>query len=261
MEIIELLREAAEHPTQTARKAGIARSTLLRITQEKTEPTPATLREIALAHGCDLNYSLKPASDPWAITAARYLLDPTLPENLPQERPEIAQWLARYARWGVIPSAPGVAPDPEKLAEEAAPYGNLPQRPGVYFYAPTPLLSPAELALRVASAGDQAGASWALSGAPIASHFLGQKATQGPTVLWVEGDLNPAARNLSLTLTETPIFQPAGVVLVQAETLELEAATQDGGVNLVAPIQGVLDLHSLGFGSLAQDITSHWGEN
>lgn len=114
VDIPGLIREAAKQPSQTARKAGIARSTLLRITQEKTEPKPATLREIALAHGYDLICSLRPGSDPWAVTAARYLLDPTLPENLPQARPEVAQWLARYERWGITPTTPEAPLDPEK---------------------------------------------------------------------------------------------------------------------------------------------------
>lgn len=261
VDIPELIREAAKQPTQTARKAGIARSTLLRITQEKTEPTPATLREIALAHGYDLICSLKPASDPWAVTAARYLLDPTLPENLPQTRPEIAQWLARYERWGITPATPEDPLNPEKIAEKIAPYGNLAQRQGARFYAPAPSMSPAELALRVASAGDQSKASWALSGAPLASHLLGKQAVLAPIVLWVAENLELAAQNLSLNLAEATNFQPAGIVLAQAETYELEGATQEGGINLVSPVQGILDLHSLSFGALARQITSQWGEN
>ena len=261
VDIPELIREAAKQPTQTARKAGIARSTLLRITQEKTEPTPATLREIALAHGYDLICSLKPASDPWAVTAARYLLDPTLPENLPQTRPEIAQWLARYERWGITPATPEDPLNPEKIAEKIAPYGNLAQRQGVRFYAPAPSMSPAELALRVASAGDQSKASWALSGAPLASHLLGKQAVLAPIVLWVADNLELAAQNLSLNLAEATNFQPAGIVLAQAETYELEGATQEGGINLVSPVQGILDLHSLSFGALARQITSQSGEN
>lgn len=261
MEIPELLREAAEHPGQTAQRAGIARSTLSRILREKTEPTPATLREIALARGYDLKYSLEPASDPWALISARYLLDSTLPEELPQMHPEVSGWLKRYQRWGVTPQSPDLPIEPEKLAEEAAGYGNLPQRQGAYFYAPSPFLSPHELLLRVASAGDQSKSSWALSGAASASYLLGQESVAAPIVLWVAGSLEPAARNLSMTLTEQPIFQPAGVVLVRSETLELEGSMQNGGINLVSSIQGILDLHSLGFGSLARQITSQWGEN
>src|SRR5659263_70229 len=61
--------------TDVAQRAGVARSTMLRITQRTVSPTLSTLREIAIACGLDIDVVARTLSDPAAAEAARLMLE------------------------------------------------------------------------------------------------------------------------------------------------------------------------------------------
>ncbi|QMV84853.1 helix-turn-helix transcriptional regulator [Corynebacterium hindlerae] len=64
MDVNELICIASEHPSRTAREAGIARSTLNRIATGKTQPSLETLQKIALTLGFDIELNVTAAAFP-----------------------------------------------------------------------------------------------------------------------------------------------------------------------------------------------------
>src|SRR4051794_1563582 len=104
MDVAELIEELGRTPSSTARATGLSRMTIHRLRDGISSPTLATLRELALAAGYDVDVSLVPASDPAAAVAARAMVDPATPtlEGLegwemtdPDEVEAITKWVTR----------------------------------------------------------------------------------------------------------------------------------------------------------------------
>src|SRR6218665_3688279 len=77
----QVVRDLATPPagltaSELARRAGVNRSTLHRISVGAVEPSLDTLHELAIVHGLELEVRLSPLSDPDAALAARHLFDP-----------------------------------------------------------------------------------------------------------------------------------------------------------------------------------------
>lgn len=229
------IRQVARPPAgmsvaETARRAGISRSTLNRLMAEEVEPTLGTLRELAIVHGLDIAMSLVPLSDPDAARAARALLEGGEDEM----GTPVARWVDRFTR---------ITDDPIALLSAAGRASSLLHRRGAVG------LRGGSGAMRLASAGDAAGGFWALSGGAAAS--LGRdQPIRGPSVLWVD-DVDAVGTLLLDTHTSTKSPASAHVIVVEANaSITVDTFVVDR-VRYVAPIQMLLDAIGLG-GTLEQ---------
>ena len=243
MKIDQLIALAAEQPTRVSRRSGVSRSTLKRVGDGTSEPTLSTLREVALALGLDVRVSAAAASDPHAAAAARTLIDDSVPED-PGDA-EVRAWLERFGRWGIN--------DPLTLVAEAGVLQGLTVRPGARFLNARPGAL-AELPRLLAGGGAQ----WALSGAAAVTVIRGELVA-GPTVLWHSGLRGDQLGALGAELgEETGDAATADLIIVPAGATELVGATPQGPLNFVAPVQLVIDLHSLRMYREAEFLTAGW---
>lgn len=235
MNVDELIRIASEHPSKTAREAGIARSTLNRIATGKTQPSLESLREIALTLGFDVALSFQEAADPGAAQAARFLLDSHV--DYADEA-----WLARFERWKLEGS---------QLLQRAGELSNPPGQKGTQFFGWEPIVN---ISLVAAAAAAGAGSEWALSGRAAENFWLGTD-KPGPTILWTT-EPDQCCELLERTLPRTDSLEPAGVLVAKATGTELVDRASDGQLFYAAPIQTVLDLYGLGLDPA--ELTEGW---
>lgn len=239
MTIEELMALAAEQPTRTSRRAGVSRSTIKRIVDGQSMPTINTLKEIALALGLEIDVYARHASDPFAAAAARSLIDDSVPEH-PQDY-NTWIWLERFERWGIN--------DPLTLVSEAGTLLGIKHN-----YDADYLNVHTESARRLPEIFDSMGCDWAMSGAGSASVTLGT-AINGPTILWYDSAVKV---DEALFGTIAPSAEKADLILVPARSTELVGKTQQKGLNFVAPVQLVIDLHSIGMHEVADFLTRGW---
>ena len=203
-------------PGDVAQRAGVARSTMLRIANGSVSPTLSTLREIAIACGLDIEVVARPLSDPAAAEAARVMLEDGYTAS---DAAATDAWVARLERTA--------GTDPVEIVRVAGAAASLLARPGAHLFT-----GRAEL-LRVASAGDGSRSGWAISGAPP----LG---TSGTIVLWAD-DADRVARLLSESLQPTGDPSDATVVVAPAHPGIYVDSWTEGPVRYVAPVQMLLD--------------------
>ena len=206
--------------SDVAQRAGVARSTMLRIAQGSVSPTLSTLREIAIACGLDIDIVAGPLSDPAAAEAARVMLEYGY---TPSDPAAAADWVARLERTA--------GADPVEIARAAGIASSLLARRAARY-----LTGRADL-LRVASAGDGSHSPWAISGAPPLDTF-------GTIVLWAD-DADRAARLLSETLTPAHSPSTASVIVAPAHPGVYVDSWTEGPVRYVAPVQMLLDAFGL----------------
>lgn len=210
-----------------ARIVGVNRSTLHRIAAGDVQPTIATLRELAIAHGLELQLATSPLSDPDAAAAARVLLDDAHPEAVSAG---IRDWVERLAR-----RSPSGAPI--EILRSAAEASSLRHRDGAVY------LRGSDVARRLASAGEASRGRWAVSGR--AALALSNPAAVGPSVLWVE-DVERAGRLLGDTHTPAAAARSAQVIVAELnDSVEVDAF-ELGWARYVAPVQMLLDCIGLG---------------
>lgn len=239
MKTDELIALAAEQPTRISRRSGVSRSTLKRVGDGTSEPTLSTLREVALALGLDVTVHAGPASDPFAAAAARTLIDASVPEN-PHDA-DVLAWLDRFERWTIN--------DPLTLVAEAGILQGITQRKGTQFVR----TEPGDLAL-LPELFQAHGRQWALSGAAAAAVIMG-KYVDGPTVVWHDGGPESGPVRFGQTV-EFP--GEADVIIIPTGATELAGSYSQGPLNFVAPVQLVIDLHSLKMFGEAEFLTSGW---
>ncbi|GAB3594555.1 hypothetical protein CFAEC_12070 [Corynebacterium faecale] len=238
MKIDELIALAGGQPTRVSKRSGVSRSTLKRVKDGTSEPTLSTLREVALALGLDITVDAGPASDPFAAAAARTLIDDSVPEN-PGDI-DVVAWLDRFERWNIN--------DPLTLVAEAGILQGIHLRPGARFMT----VEPGELA-DLPDMFSQHNTQWALSGAAAATVLMG-KVVNGPTVVWHDST-HPGQFGFGTPLDTA---EDADVILVPAGATELAGSYAQGPLNFVAPVQLVIDLHSLGMLTEAEFLTRGW---
>lgn len=217
-----------------ARRSGIGRTTLHRIAAGKVEPTLATLRELAIAHGYELTVGLAPLSDPHAAAALRHLVDPAFesitPEQVsPEDAEAVRDWLTRLERYDNVDVA----------AVTAARASSLLHRRGAIY------LRGDNSAKRLGSAGSASGQEWAISGA-AALQFVTGTDIAGPSVLWVDGEADATSRLLLDTHRRVENAAVANVVVARAHKSVLVDEYRDGPIRYVAPTQLLLDCMGLG---------------
>ncbi|NMR19805.1 helix-turn-helix transcriptional regulator [Cellulomonas fimi] len=206
--------------SQVAERAGLARSTVLRIEAGETAPSLRTLRELAIACGLDIDLHTRPVSDPAAAEAARFMLEAGYG---PHDQAGADSWVDRLTRQA--------GQDPVEVTRAAGQAASLTHRPGAFHLTgPVPLL-------RVASAGEGAGGAWAISGAPP----LG---VEGTIVLWSERP-DVAARLLGEALRKATSPTVATVIVAGAHPAVFQDSWRDGPLRYVAPIQMLLDAFGL----------------
>lgn len=217
-----------------ARRAGLARSTLLRIAKGLTNPTVGTLREIAIACGLDLSITAVPLSDPAAAEAARLMLEDGYVASDPANA---SQWIDRLRR--------NAGDDPVSIVQAAGTASTLRHRLGaVHLMGEVPVL-------RVASAGDAANGRWAISGAP-------PMGAEGVVVLWSERP-DDAAAHLRDVAQPSSGARATLIVAPAHPGIFIDAWSEDS-VTYVAPIQMLLDNLGLGGpeGDIARTIAESW---
>jgi transcriptional regulator with XRE-family HTH domain len=217
-----------------ARRSGVGRTTLHRIAAGKVEPTLATLRELAIAHGYELTVDLAPLSDPHAAAALRHLVDPAFEGVTPEEvSPEgagaVRDWVTRLERYDDLDVAAVTAARASSL---------LHRKGGIY-------LRGDNSAKRLASAGSASGQEWAIS---AALQVVTGADVSGPSVLWVDGDAAATSRLLLDTHRRVENAAAANVVVATAHPSVFVDEYRDGPIRYVAPIQLLLDCIGLGGG-------------
>lgn len=239
MKIDELIALAAEQPTRISRRSGVSRSTLKRVGDGTSEPTLSTLREVALALGLDIKVAAHHACDPFAAAAARTLIDASVPEN--PHNQDILAWLHRFERWNIN--------DPLTLVSEAGTLQGITHRQDAQFVK----LNPRGIA-ELPELFQQPKTKWALSGAAAATVIMGQ-IVLGNSIVWHEPahDLDASALG-----TIVDVAEDADLILLPATATELVGSYAQDGLNFVAPVQLVIDLHSLHMFEEADYLTSGW---
>lgn len=217
-----------------ARRSGVGRTTLHRIAAGKVEPTLATLRELAIAHGYELTVDLVPLSDPHAAAALRHLVDPVLqgitPEEVsPEDAGAVRDWITRLERYDDIDVA----------AVTAARASSLLHRTGAIY------LRGGNSAERLGSAGSASRQEWAISGAAALQVVTGTDVA-GPSVLWVAGDADATSGLLLDTHRRIESPAAASVIVATAHPSVFVDEYRDGPIRYVAPIQLLLDCVGLG---------------
>ncbi|MGM7671786.1 helix-turn-helix domain-containing protein [Microbacterium sp. A93] len=258
MDVAKLINEMGRTPSATARATGLSRMTVHRLRDGVSSPTLATLRELALAAGYDIDVSLVPASDPAAAVAARVMADPATPplDHLeewgmtdPGDVEAISTWVTRLERQG--------GHDPKRLLELAGRSSAPQHRKGARFFAPKPGLTQEQI-VEIANSA-LGGLTGALSGVAAARVYLGHAPDPGPVVSWTN-DLAAVAQRLASTLREADEYQPAGVLLAPTMPAYFIDMMMPPAWDhqIVSPIQAAIDLYGLGYEELANEITEGW---
>jgi len=223
----EWITEAGLSVTEVARRAGVSRTTIMRIQNGTVSPSVSTLTELAIACGRHLEVTTRPLSDPNAAQAARYLLESGF---VPDDQTAAEAWASRLERMRLsnpvdivqaagCASAPGLRPETRLFAGQHA-------------------------VLAASSAGEASGQRWAISGAPV----LGSAG--GTAVLHCE-NAQRCAGLLQDSMRERAAGQSADLVVVPAGAGTFYDSWEQDHVRLAAPIQGLLDCVGLG-GELAE---------
>lgn len=217
-----------------ALRAGVSTSTVYRILHDHVDPTFATLREIGLACGIDLQLTASIPSDPDAAAAARCLLEAGY---IAPPSTGVSQWEQRLPRLATTDH-------PLALVKTAATFSAPLHRPGAYLFDGEVSIS------RLASAGSASQGAWALSGAAGLALPTHTEPTPDVTFLWCE---HP--RTVAQLLTDSPLIPTkrtdhARIVVVAAEPELFHDTFTHGILTYTAPIQIIIDCISLG-GTLA----------
>lgn len=211
-----------------AARSGVSRATLYRVDRDPSSAMLATLREIAIAGGLDLDVVLRPVSDAAAAAAARAMFE--------AGHPSIADlgleaWAGRIRRNG--------GDSPAECVRYAGSMSAPLARPGAHLFRGSCTSA------RAASAGDASGGRWALSGRSGFEALGVEPDDSVPVILWCE-DADAAARTLGGDLRAVASPELANLVVIGARSdLFIDSWTADG-LHVAAPIQVALDGFGIG---------------
>lgn len=208
--------------------SGASLSTIHRIQNQQTDPQLGTLRELAIACGLDLDVQVRPLCDPNAAQAARMLLEIGFS---PDHQHKADEWIKRFERAGFRTSV--------DLLKAAGRSSGL-----LHLSSPSTYLRGDVRPLRLASAGDASGGSWALSGK---AHLeLGAaKKLSGPQILWAE-DAARATSMLRDSMVPARSASTATAIIAQATPALFQHFFTHERINFVSPAQALIDGFSLG---------------
>lgn len=228
--------------TDLARRAAVSRTTVLAVNDDPSRARVDTLRELALALGYDLSIVLERASDPLAAAAARVMLGDLTLEGQ-KDGAELEAWIDRLNRYSAGESI--------SIIPEAARLSSAQHRSGRH------LLAGRVDADRLISAGRASEARWVLSGS-ASLDALGAE-TGRTVVLWSE-HANRVAELLADTHRRVRVVTAADLVVAPAHATVFEGSTTIEDVNLVSPIQGIIDAFANGGvdREIAESIVRSW---
>jgi hypothetical protein len=215
--------------TELSRRAGVSRTTALAVSDDPSRARVDTLRELALALGYDISIALEPASDPFAAAAARVVLGDLHVDRHTEQAHEIEAWLHRLNRYSTG--------EPIDIVAEAARVSGAHHRRG------SVMLTGRVDADRLVSAGRSSEARWALSGS-AALEALGAE-PGAVVVLWTD-DPQRVTRLFDDTHRRVRTLTAATIVVAPAHPTVFEGLTTVEDVNLVSPVQGVIDAFANG---------------
>lgn len=214
-----------------ARRAGISRTTVLQLQNDRSRARVSTIRELVLALGYDVTIDVQPASDPLAAAAARFLLGDLAASA------EFDDWVTRLKRYR--PDN-----DPLGIVDEAASVSAPQHRDGSVMFAGR---SDPD---RLVSVGIATGSRWALSGG-AALEALGSDG--GTVVMWTE-DVKQVAQLLAETHRRVNIVNAAQVIAAPAHWTVFDGSGALADVVLVSPVQAVIDSFGIGGQTRAQAV-------
>lgn len=222
--------------SELARRAALSRTTALTATEDQSRTRVDTLRELALALGYDVSVELGRASDPLAAAAARVILEE---ESLPDdsEMPQLTAWVNRLKRY--IANGTSIEGSLRALdvMTEAARVSGVQHREGAVMF------SGRNDTDRLISVGRASEARWVLSGS-AALEALG--ADPGRTVVFWSEDSTQVAQLLADTHRRVRVHTAADVIVAPAHPSVFVGSVTIDDVNLVTPLQGVIDAIALG---------------
>lgn len=234
--------------SELARRADVSRTTALSVSEDQSRARVDTLRELALALGYDVSIELDRASDPLAALAARVMLgELDSHSDLGASPEEIAEWVDRLGRY----SGSGEGGDPLRLISEAARVSGPQNRPGRALFAGR------NDADRLVSAGRASEARWALSGS---ASLEAMGADPGKTVVLWTDDIKRVSDLLVDTHRRVRLHTAADVIVAPAHPSVFASSTTFEDVNLVSPLQGIIDSVAMGGvdEEIALSIASGW---
>ncbi|UOE42730.1 hypothetical protein [Agromyces larvae] len=236
--------------SELARRAHVSRTTALSVSANQSRARVDTLRELALALGYDISIELDRASDPLAAAAARVMLGETALREILEVR-ELDAWIARLERYVGVDGASGEGLDTLAVITEAARVSGAHHREGAVMF------SGRNDADRLVSAGRSSGARWVLSGS-ASLEALG--ADPGKTVVFWAEDAKHVAELLTATHRQVKIHAAADVIVAPAHPSVFAGSTTIEDVNLVSPMQGIIDAVAIGGidREIAEQLAGSW---
>jgi transcriptional regulator with XRE-family HTH domain len=230
-QVLAELRGAGSYGvSDLAARAGLSRPTLYRLLAGAV-PRTDDLQELAIAAGQQLDFEIRPLSDPLAAVAGRSLLGD---ESVLPWAAEAGSWRERLERFtaGRGPDGPGVA-----VIDEAGRASAPQERAGAVH-----LRGAHRNVDRLVSAGQASRQRWALSGW-AALDALGID-VEAPTIMWVED-----VRTVGQLLGDS--FRSAGrgeadLLVIEAHPSIFAGASAIEDVHLVTPLQAYIDAAGLG---------------
>lgn len=235
--------------SELARRADVSRTTALSVSEDQSRARVDTLRELALALGYDLSIELARASDPLAALAARVILgELDSHSDLGASPEELAEWVDRLGRYS---GSGGDGGAPLRVIREAARVSGAQNRPGRALFAGR------NDADRLVSAGRASEARWALSGS---ASLEAMGAGPGKTVVLWTDDIKNVSDLLVDTHRRVRLHTAADVIVAPAHPSVFASSTTFDDVNLVSPLQGVIDSVAIGGvdEEIALSIASGW---
>ncbi|MFV0433865.1 MAG: hypothetical protein ACK5LO_07805 [Leucobacter sp.] len=223
----EVVERSGLRKSAIAERAGVTRATLYRAISETADMRLDTVEEIALACGLQPVLAFEPLSALAAADAGRVLL-----EGLEVAGDQAVQaWVNRLNRWA--------GEDPLRIAVEAGRASTLLYRRGAIGMRGDISID------RLASAGYASGEEWALSGSAALEAMSGEPEEEPVTVFWT-----PAPRRVCQLLSDTLRIESHGLpasqlIICEPSVLTLVGASSIGGINLVSPVQAIIDCTGL----------------
>lgn len=222
--------------SELARRADVSRTTALAVTEDQSRARVDTLRELALALGYDISIELNRASDPLAAAAARVMLG----ETALAESADVAQldsWIERLRRYARVGHGFESSPAILDVIDEAARVSAAHHRAGSVMF------SGRNDADRLVSVGRASNARWVLSGSASLEAF---GSAAGKTVVFWTEDTKQTEELLASTHRKVRVHTAADVVVAPAHPSVFVGSTTIEDVNLVGPLQGIIDAVAAG---------------
>jgi len=236
MTINDAIQRMPFSKSELARRAAVSRTTAHSVTEDPSRARVDTLRELALALGYDISIELNRASDPLAAAAARVMLgDGSLHDVL--DDLELREWTMRLERYLGVRAGNTEGPKTLEILTEAARVSAPHHRESAAMFSGRNDVD------RLISVGRASDVRWALSGT-ASLEALG--AEPGKTVVFWTDQVRHVAELFGATHRRVRMHTAAEVIVAPAHPTTFAGSVEIEDVNLVAPLQGIIDAIAIG---------------